>query len=241
MDLCDYLSEWKNYAALIREGQYEARRLFVYNAEDIDDITSEAIEELLDYFERKPDKVLQIEAKEAAEMNNYLRKAMRNRVFNIVKKRNRQKAAFIKMLTDNPELYKRRLDLVEKSGEPEHFVTEILNIIREKFGLTVPDIDQFNLNSLGKEMHFFIEERFGRERWGSKKEAVDLFLERVEKNMSLIDLEKRYPRKKIASLNTEAHRIMKGYLKWLNSNHKSRLFRNAQGDISREKGGHFDS
>jgi hypothetical protein len=237
MDLFDYLSEWKHYASLIKEGQYEARRLGVYNSEDIDDMTSGAMEDLLDYFQRKPEKVAEVEAKEMAEMNNYLKKAMRNRICNIVKKRNRQKAAFFQLMAAALEDERERVHVEQMADGRHHSYAEIFNKIKEKFGLTLNDVHQFNLKETRQDVNFFIEEKFGREKWPDKKEAVNIFLERVEQNLSLTELESRYPQKNIASLNTEAHRLIKRYIKWLKTGHKSAVFRNENRRYNEPAGG----
>jgi hypothetical protein len=224
MDFFDFLSNHGNYLSLVREGNYEARKRMVFDLEERNDITSGALEKILDYFKRKPEKLLEIESKQKEEMANYLKKAMRNQVLNIIKRQNREKVLALEFLSDTSrkEIEKINTPLLE---EPKTNLTqEMVYKIKKKLGLCVIDINDFSFKKTKNEMHFFIEEKYGRENWEYKKDAINIFIERFENNISISKLKEKYPLKNIPSLNTEANRIIKKYLYQLKKNQKNKLF-----------------
>jgi len=192
MDLFVYLTDEDRYRRLLRQGMQEACRRMVLSSEDANDIASEALERLLDYFARKPDQLYRLESMAEGKVTNYLRKALRNHIINIIKKRQRQ--VFLAW---------------EEIGEPAAPVAEPVTAAARD----LPDIR--------RELHFFIEEKFGREKWAGKKEAVDLFIERVAGKLRMREMQDRHPGRNIAVLNTEAHRIVKKYARWVQKNGRS--------------------
>ena len=211
MDICDYLSERANYFALVKEGEFMVKKGFFYDSDDIPDITSEAMEKILDYFKRKPEKLIEIENMDKEEMSNYLKKAMRNHVINILKRRNRQNKNDIELIKKTIHEEKEKMTFYNLNPSGKDSFGEILNKLRDRKDFGRDCVNDFNVDFIRNNIHFFIEEKFGRSKWNEKKRAIDLFIERYEENISLKDLKKKYVDINIPSLNTEANRIVKGY------------------------------
>jgi DNA-directed RNA polymerase specialized sigma24 family protein len=211
MNLFDYLALENHYLELFHEGKREARRRLVFQPDEANDVVSEALENLLDYFSRKPEKVFALESMEGEKMKNYLKKAMRHQVINIVKKRNRW-------------LNVRVADLASlAAGIPgAGGLAEMEDELAENSTL-VAAISHGGLEQLRAELFFFIEEKFGREKWRIKKDAVDLFMERVGNNMSISDLQEKHPEMNAAVMNTIAHRIFKKFSSWVQKNGRQPL------------------
>jgi hypothetical protein len=138
-------------------------------------------------------------------MGNYLKKAVRHQVINIVKKRNR----WLNMRVDDPAALVAGTPAAGWAAvEPAPAVHNVLGDAFSSCGL----------EQMRAELFFFIEEKFGREKWAGKKAAVDLFLERVGNNMSIGDLQERHPEVNAAVMNTIAHRIFKKFSSWIQKN-----------------------
>lgn len=234
MDFFDFLSNQRNYLALVREGNYEARKRMVFDLEERNDITSEALEKILDYFKRKPEKLLEIESKQKEEMANYLKKAMRNQVINITKHQNREKVLALKFLSDTSRKETEKINTAFLEEPKTNLTQEMVYKIKKKLGLCVIDINEFSFEKMKDEIHFFIEEKYGREYWEYKKETINIFIERFENNISISKLKKEYPLKNIPSLNTEANRIIKKYLYQLKKTQKNKLFEIGKNEFSKK-------
>jgi hypothetical protein len=215
MDFFDFLSKIENYKALVAAGKYTIKNIYSNHPEDVEDIISEALENLLDYFKRKPEKLLEIQRKEKDEMSNYLKKSMRNHVINILKKRNRIKKSNLELmenLTKSGVHYNNWFKGEYQNQEkPSPFVEEV----QEDFAGFIADRQNFSLPNLKKHIYHFIEEKYRQESWSYKKSTIDIFFERFEKHMTLQKLKAIYPNKNIPSFNTEANRILKKYLHWV--------------------------
>jgi DNA-directed RNA polymerase specialized sigma24 family protein len=209
MNLYDFLAVESHYLELFHEGEREARRRLVFQPEEADDVVSEALENLLDYFSRKPEKVFALENMEDEKMKNYLKKAMRHQVINIVKKRNRRHVLRMDDLAFSAMEIPAQRGLVDAENNAVH-------------GAGFLASSHTSLDQLREELHFFIEEKFGRERWKKKKDAVDLFMERIGKNMRIGDLQKKYPDANVAVMNAIAHRVIKKYSSWIQKNGRDR-------------------
>ena len=185
MNLFAYLAEEDRYRTFMRSGLMEVRRRTIVPMEEAEDIVSDAMERLLDYYARKPEKLLVLESMAEDKMNNYLKKALRNHLINVIKSRSR-----IHFMS------------LDKSTEPQ---------MQNNDSKIDNEID---LQAIREELYYFIEEQFGREKWPQKKEAIDMYIERMVGKTTMGELQKRYPDKKIAVMNTVAHRIVKKYSHW---------------------------
>lgn len=214
MDLCDFLSQRKNYESLVKKAREVIRS---YGQEEVYDIISEALVLLLDYFKRNPGKLLEIEQKESDEMFHILKVALRNRVFNILNQRNKEMKKILehmKELTWEDEENTNIFRKVWSTG------IRIFRGVKNQLGFVSVDINEFTLEKVEKDIYFFIEEKYGREKWNLKKEAIKLYIERFLRDIPIPDMQELYPGKNIASLNTDANRTVRKYLKWLKQNER---------------------
>lgn len=206
MDLCRYLSDKSHYMELRKAGEKELRRRAFHDRDEIDDIISAALERLLDYFQRRPDKFLQIEEKPQEEMSNYLKKALRNHILNIISRQSRLQRMHNRLVQDPFMLI---LHDIQTQSHPGGSTSNVDGN---------PDSESWrglSWEQIREEIHYFIEEKFGRAKWAAKKAVADFFLQRLREGLSLREMQARYPDRNTATMNTEGHRLIRSFRQWV--------------------------
>jgi hypothetical protein len=207
------MSDKKNYVALMKVAMHEVFKRTGCCNEDAEDIAAESLGNVLDYYQRKPEKLMELELKQYDAMLNYLKKAIKNHVINIIVRNYKQKTKENKFIE---KMKKNDSDLLQATIQ---YPCQILNDV-----LFVNDIedDDFMNNfkrkgceDIQKDIFLFIEDKFEPEKWGKKKEAITLYMKRIETNKTIAQMQSSMPNKNLSSLNTQAHRIICAYRNWL--------------------------
>jgi len=205
VELFHFLSDKENYLVLLDTGSREINRRSHISRDDQQDILAEAMGRILDYFERKPEKLLAVERKSPKEMMNYLKKSIRHQVLNIMLSRHRER---IRLLNYSRRCEKERRETIHRqqlSTEPMEDELHWIAMVR----------DRMNLQDIRKELNRFIQRKCKPRQQDYHREAVAVFIMRLEQQLTISQLQDRYPEKNIASLNTLAHRIFHRYHRWL--------------------------
>lgn len=220
MDAIDFLSDRNNAEAFFRYGRNMAISKGK-DSESAEDIAIEAFEQVYEWTKRPYNKP-SFEDFTLEKMKNYFYKAIKSRCINIMnreKKRLERVREFLKKIKNGrnigPESEIITAETPDNAGSSSALIKQM--------GAFAVDLNEITLKDLREDIHFFIEEKYGRANWKHKKFTIDLFFERYENNLTIKDLKEKYPGKRIASLNTEAHRIIKNYIKWLEESGQSRL------------------
>lgn len=216
----DFLSDNSNVKAILRYGRRVAVSMG-QDTESAEDIAIEAFEQVYEWIKR-PYSYLSFKDFTFERMKNFIYKAIKSRCINILKRENRH----LKKVKEFWEKIKNgriigpegEITTAETPGN-----TGSSDDLVKRMGAFAVDLNNITLKDLKADIHFFIEEKFGRATWKHKKFTVDIFFERFENDLTIKDLKEKYPGKKISSLNTEAHRIIKSYIKWLEKSVQSRL------------------
>jgi len=200
---------------LVSVAKYTVRGGYRNDSEDLEDIVLEALEKLLDYFQRKPEKLLVLEDKDPAAMSNYLKKSMRNHVLNVLKRKNREKRLESALTSDLVREVIRGVSAPAGRLRPCPIPENLF--IEDTPTQTGSAEGPASVNRLKRDIHAFIESRYAPRKWDRKKHIIDLFFERFERNLSLTRIQALHPGKNIPSLNAEANRILKKYRVWTGS------------------------
>ncbi len=221
MDLCIFLSVKENYDKLIKMGMQEVLRRTGCSWEDAEDIASQSLCNLLDYYQRKPEKLLELEKKGYKEMQNYLNKSIKNQIMNVIikkyKKRKRELEIAEKIRKNSQNTFQSALQF------PEQTLNRTLFINKDMVGKLTGNTRKLTKEVIRKDIYSFIESRFKPEKWKIKKQAISLYIKRMETAKTIAQMQILMPEKNLPSLNTQAHRIISSYRNWLNE--KGRLDR----------------
>lgn len=212
MDFCRYLSDKSHYMELIRSGERELRRRGFYDPDEVADISAAALERLLDYFQRHPERFISIEKRPESEFSNYLKKALRNHIRNTINQQSRLQKMHNRLVQD-PFM------LILHDIQPQAIPRE--NAFGDAVGPDNKDWQGLSWEQIRKEIFYFIEETYGRAKWATKKRAADFFLFRLKNSLTLKEMNNHYPDFNISSLNTEGHRVIRSFRQWVLGHQRS--------------------
>jgi len=212
MDFCRYLSDKGHYMELIRSGEKELRQRGFYDPDEMADISAAALERLLDYFQRHPEKFISIEKRPQNELSNYLKKALRNHIRNTINQQSRLQKMHNRLVQDPFMLILHDIQSGEISGEKE---------AKDPGEPDNNDWQGLSWEQIRKEIFYFIEETYGRAKWVTKKKAADFFLFRLKNGLTLKEMGNHYPGCNISSLNTKGHRVIRSFRQWVLGHQRS--------------------
>jgi len=218
MDLFDFLSDDVNYRGLLKIGVYEVFKRKSCSREDAEDIVSESLENLLDYYQRKPEKLLELESKSNEEMGNYIKKSLRNHVLNIIIRNHKAKIKEIEFIEKMQNSSTEENQFQYLNQLPYQFLS-----LSEKVNAgLIMDFSRLDCKNMQKDIYLFIEKKYKPGIWENKKEAILLYMKRIKSKKTISQMQALIPDKNISSLNTQAHRIINSYRNWLkkNQNHE---------------------
>ena len=224
MDLCIFLSVKKNYDKLMRMGIQEVLRRTGCSWEDAEDIASQSLCNLLDYYQRKPEKLLELEQKGYKEMQNYIKKSIKNQIMNVIikkyKKRKKELEIAEKIRKNNQNTFQSALQFPERTLNRKLFDNEDMD------SKLTGNTRKVNQEVIQKDIYSFIESRFKPEKWKIKKQAISLYIKRMETAKTIAQMQISMPEKNLPSLNTQAHRIICSYRNRLNEKVRRDTFEN---------------
>ncbi len=221
MDLFDFLSDEGNYKKLIKIGVYEVFKRISCSGEDAEDIVSESLENVLDYYQRKPEKLMDLESKNNEEMKNYIKKSLKNHILNIIIRNHKAKIKEMEFIEKMQ--YGGSEEIQKQSRHLNQLPDQFLSLSeRVNAGLTI-NFTQSDCKNIKKDIYSFIEKKYKSGMWESKKEAISLYMKRIKEKKTISQVQMLIPDKNISSLNTQAHRIIKSYRNWLKKHHNHKF------------------
>jgi hypothetical protein len=219
MELFDFLSDKNNYLTLMQKVMKMVNKQSHLCHEEAKDIASDAMERILDYYQRKPQKLEELEQMEETKMLNYLKKALSNHVLNILIQKSNKKIKKLKTLAD---LQRTEIEKIKNTNINQNEANLIW--IKSQLGYTAVDSDEICLDRIRRELFQFIQNEFKPHKQEAQKSALDLFINRIKLHLSLKEMQAANPTQNIGSLNTKTHRLFKLYIRWLKNQKDSLLF-----------------